>query len=179
MIRARRRLAAGLALCWLAPAAAGAGGFRGNEWGASQAEVKAREKHEAQRDVPGELAYSGFDLAGVEAGLVYTFEEDGLVGAYYLSRHETDDPSEHWADYETWRELFDEHFGGHGEGEKGEREWVWREGVEPGEEGLEAVTSGRAELVTRWTLEDSRVRLVMRGEEGAVTRIRAWFEPLP
>ena len=180
MNRVTRHFAATLALCCLLPAAAAlAGGFRGNEWGAAKAEVKAREKRQLHHDLPGELAYFAFELAGVEAGLVYEFEDDRLTRAYYMSRHRTAEPEEDWADYEAWRELFDEHFGEHGEGQKGVQEWLWREGVEPGEEGLAAVTSGRAELVTRRTLEDSRVRLVIAGEDGAVSRIRAWFEPLP
>lgn len=162
-----------VALCSLAAAAAGAGGFRGNEWGASQSEVKALEKHPLHHDRPGELAYFGFQLAGVEAGLVYRFEEDRLVSAYYLSRHRTPDPEEDYADYRTWLEAFDQHFGEHAE-----QEWVWREGVEPAAEGLDAVTSGDARLVTRWITADARVRLVMEGEDGRVSRVRAYFEPL-
>lgn len=171
--RAGARVAA-LAICCLAAAAASAGGFRGNEWGASKSEVKAREKHPLHHDMPGELAYFAFELAGVEAGLVYKFEDDRLVSAYYMSRHRTPDPREDLADYEAWRALFDEHFG-----KPGEQEWRWTEGAQPGAEELASVTSGAAELVTRWTLDDARVRLVMQGEDGAVSRIRAYFEPLP
>lgn len=174
MKRRSRDFILALAVFCLLPAAAAAGGFRGNEWGASQAQVKAREKHPLHHDIEGELAYFAFELAGVEAGLVYEFEDDRLVSAYYMSRHRTPDPEEDWADYEAWRELFGEHFD-----EEGRQEWIWRDGVEPGTEGLPAITSGQAELVTRWTLEDARVRLVMQGEDGAVSRIRAYFEPLP
>jgi hypothetical protein len=151
-----------------------AGGFRGNEWGASQSEVKVRETHPLHHDMPGELAYFAFKLAGVEAGLVYKFEDDRLVSAYYMSRHRTPDPKEDHADYKAWQEQFDEHFGKHAK-----QEWVWREGAKPGEEELAAVTSGSAELVTHWTIDDARIRLVMQGEDGAVSRIRAYFEPLP
>ncbi|MFQ5350125.1 MAG: hypothetical protein ACE5EG_06765, partial [Thermoanaerobaculia bacterium] len=149
-------------------------GFRGNHWGTAKSEVKAREKYTLHHDIPGELAYFAFELAGVEAGLVYKFEDDRLVSAYYMSRHRTPNPQEDWADYDTWRKQFDEHFGEHTR-----QEWFWRDGAEPGDEELAAVTSGRADLVTHWTLEDARVRLVMQGEDGAVTRIRAYFEPLP
>ncbi len=174
MTRGWKRITAVLVLCLAPAAAAVAGGFRGNEWGAPKSEVKAREKHPLHHDRPGELAYFAFELAGVEAGLVYKFEDDRLVSAYYLSRHRTPDPQEDWADYEAWRRQFDEHFGEHTG-----QEWVWRDGAAPGDENLSAVTSGQAELVTRWTLEDARVRLVIEGEDGAVSRIRAYFEPLP
>ena len=170
----RTGLTAGLLLCLLLPAVAAAGGFRGNEWGAPKSEVKAREKHTLHHDMPGELAYFGFELAGVEAGLIYKFEDDRLVGAYFTSRHRTIDPQEDWADYKAWQERFDEHYGEHTR-----QEWLWADGAEPGEETLAAVTSGRAQLVTHWTLDDARVRLVMRGEDGAIQTIRAHHEPLP
>lgn len=172
--RAGRTLSIAIAGVLAACAAVVAGGFRGNEWGASQSEVKAREKHPLHHDIPGELAYFSFELAEVEAGLVYEFEDDRLVSAYYMSRHRTSDPQEDWADYESWRELFSEHFG-----KDGNLEWVWAEDVEPGTEDLSAITSGWAELVTHWALDDARVRLVIRGGDGAVSRIRAYFEPLP
>lgn len=175
MNRGRNRIAVALVLCCLAPAAVAlAGGFRGNEWGASKAQVKAREKYTLHHDMPGELAYFAFKVAGVDAGLVYKFEHDRLVSAYFMSRHRTPEPEEDWADYEAFRMQFDEHFGEHSE-----QEWIWREGAEAGEGDLAAVTSGRAELVTRWTTADAGIRLVMQGEDGVVTRIRAYFEPPP
>jgi hypothetical protein len=174
MTRRRSQITAALMLCSLTSAVALAGGFRGNEWGATKSEVKATEKYTLHHDMPGELAYFAFQLAGVDAGLVYKFENDGLVSAYFMSRHRTPDPEEDWADHETWRKQFDEHFGEHSR-----QEWVGREGVEVSAGDLSAVTSGRAELVTHWTTADARIRLVIQGEDGAVTQIRAYFEPLP
>ena len=175
MKRGRKGLTAALLLCCLAPATTAlAGGFRGNEWGVAKSEVKAREKYTLHHDRPGELAYFAFELAGVEAGLVYKFQDDRLVSAYFMSRHRTNDPEADYADYKTWQARFDEHYGMHTR-----QEWVWNDGAEPGEENLAAVSSGRAELVTHWTLEDARVRLVMRGEDGAIQTLRAYHEPLP
>lgn len=175
MTRGRAGLGAALLLgCLASTTAALAGGFRGNEWGAAKSEVKAREKYTLHHDMPGELAYFAFQLAGVDAGLIYKFEDDRLVGAYFTSRHRTTDAEEDWADHQAWLALFDEHYGKHVR-----QEWVWRDGAEPGEENLAALTSGRAELVTHWTLEDVRVRLVIQGGEGAIQTLRAYHEPLP
>ncbi len=175
MNRSAKRIGAALAVCWLAAATTAlAGGFRGNEWGAVKSEVKAREKYTLHHDRPGELAYFAFELAGVEAGLIYEFEDDRLVSAYFTSRHRTADPEEDYADYKAWQARFDEHYGKHTR-----QEWVWRDGAEAGEENLAAVSSGRAELVTHWTLDDARVRLVMQGEDGAIQTIRAYHEPPP
>jgi len=174
----RSRVYATSGLCWLAllcvAADGSAAGFRGVEWGAGKAEVLAIEKHQLHHDIDGEVAYWNFEFAGVEAGLVYTFDDGKLVRAHYLSRHRTNDPSEDLADYESFKGALDEHFGPHLA-----ETWVWADGAvhSADEQTLAALTSGAAELVARWDLEDSDVKLLIAGSEGVIQTVRAIFEP--
>lgn len=154
--------------------AAEAGGFRGVEWGASKAEVRATEKHQLHHDLDDEIAYWNFQFAGIEAGLVYTFEDGKLVRAHYLSRHRTEHPSEDLDDYRTFQRQLDEHFGAHVS-----EEWIWADGGEhmEDEQTVDALASGAAELVSHWDLEDSRLRLLIAGDNGTIETLRAIFEP--
>jgi hypothetical protein len=148
--------------------------FRGLEWGASPAEVRAVEKYPIHHDLEHEIAYWNFELAGVPAGLVYTFEDGKLVSAHFLSRHRTTDPAADLADYQAFERHFDEHFGEHA----GER-WVWADGAEhdPSEQTLDAVTSGAAVRETWWELETNIATLRMGGGEGGIEYVRVGFEP--
>ena len=153
---------------------AAAAGFRGVEWGASKEEVLATEKHQLHHELEDEIAYWNFEFAGIEAGLVYTFEEGKLVRAHYLSRHRTSHPSEDLADYRTFQRQLDEHFGEHVA-----EAWTWADGDEHGEseQTVEALASGAARLESYWKLEGSRVRLLIAGENGKIETVRAIFEP--
>lgn len=178
MFDSRLRARAVVGMCCLAAlwatAGVNAGGFRGVEWGAGKAEVLATEKHQLHHDIENEIGFWNFKFAGVEAGLVYTFEDGKFVRAQYLSRHRTNDPSEDLADYESFKAQLDEHFGAHLA-----EEWIWIDGREHGEDEptLAEITSGTAELVTRWELEDANLRLLIAGSDGVVQTVRAIFEP--
>ncbi len=161
-----------VAVGWALPSLAASDGFRGFAWGASQAEVRKGEKLPMHHDIEGEISYWNFKLAGVPAGIIYTFENERLTRAYYLSRHRTPDPEEDYDDYHAFQRHFDQELGPHVE-----EEWVWADGVEPGEENLEAVTSGRATLVTRWRTEGAQVKMEMTGKDGGIQTLRVYFEP--
>ena len=167
-----------VALALALAAAAGlchAAGFRGVAWGASQEEVRSTETHPLHHDYEGELAYWNFEFAGVEAGLVYVFEDDRLVRARFVSRHRTSRPEEDMADYEAFKAQLEEHFG-----PAESEEWVWADGAEraEGEGSVAAIASGEVVLESRWTLDDTTVRLLSAAENGVVETVRAVFEPL-
>ena len=159
----------------LAIAAQGrASDFRGHAWGASPEEVKALERHDLHHDIDGELAYWNFQFAGVEAGLVYTFEDGRLVRAHFLSRNPTTDPEEDLADYRAFQALLTEHHG-----EPVAEEWVWLDGDEraASEGTLADIVAGRARLETRWELETADATLLIAGGDGAIQTVWVVYEP--
>ncbi len=161
-------------LALIAATAAGASDFRGLSWGASKAEVRRVEKHPLHHDLENELAYWNFELGGVAAGLVYTFEEGKLIRAHFVSRSPEGDAAGKLADFRVWKALFDEHFGS-----PSEEEWIWADGVErgEGERVLDSLTSGLAKAVARWEVGHTAVELVIAGGEGRIQTVRAVYQP--
>lgn len=157
----------------VASAATGAD-FRGVDWGAGKAEVRAVETHALHHDIEDELAYWGFELAGVAAGLVYEFDDDRLARARFVSRNPTGDPRAHLADYRTWRQWTREHFES-----EGSEEWVDAADrpVDVPLDPIAALTAGTAKLRTRWQRETSAVTLLIAGRDGEVRTVRLIFEP--
>lgn len=158
----------------LVAAVAGASDFRGLSWGASKDEVRRVEKHPLHHDLEDEIAYGDFELGGVEAGLVYTFEDGKLIRAHFLSRSPAGDAAGKLGDFRTWKSLFDEHFDS-----PSEEEWIWADGAEHREDerGLEALTSGRARAVARWQVGNTSVELKIEGGDGKIDSVRAVYAP--
>ncbi len=89
-----------------------------------------------------------------------------------MSRNRTTDNQEDYANYQAFQRHFDQELGPHLE-----ESWVWADGVDPGEENLDAVASGRATLVTRWESGGNRVKMEMVGDDGVMQTLRVYFEP--
>ena len=157
---------------WPLRSSAEPSGFRGFAWGTTQAEVKKAEKLPMHHDIKGEISYWNFKLAGYPSGVIYTFENERLVRAHYMSRNRTSDTAEDYANYQAYQRHFDQELGPHFE-----ESWVWADGVEPGEETLEAVASGRATLVTRWQADGNQVKMELVGKDGRFQTLRVYFEP--
>ncbi len=158
----------------LLTSAAGAADFRDLDWGASKQEVRKAESFSIHHDMPNEIAFWNFKLAGVNAGLIYRFEGGRLVRAFYTSRHQTPDVKEDYADYRSFRQHFDRELGN-----KGVETWEWADGKQhsAAERTLEAVAAGRVEIVTRWEHPSNDVWLVINGKSGRIQELQINFEP--
>jgi len=148
--------------------------FRQFDWGASFDEVLSAEKLPLHHDVPEEIAYWNFDLAGVVTGLAFNFEDDKLQSAVYWSRDHTEDPNEDYEHYLAYQRHFDAELGPHVE-----EMWIWSDGRRHSEEEqtLDAIIAGDAKLVTRWEQARTRAELELVGGNGYMQRLGVTFEP--
>ena len=169
------RAAALAAIGTLLLAAPGAAAdFRQFDWGASFDEVLSKETLPRHHDVPEEIAYWDFELAGVTTGLAYSFEDGKLQSAKYWSRNRTEDPNQDYQDYLAYQRHFDGELGPHVE-----ETWVWSDGRShpEAEHTLDAILAGQAKLVTRWEQGRTQARLELVGGSGIIQRLGVHFEP--
>jgi len=148
--------------------------FRGFDWGASKKAVRATEKLPIHHDLPDEIAYWNFEVAGFSAGLVYRFEGGKLVKAHYLSRNTTPDAEEDYQNYLDFQRHFDNEIGPHLE-----EVWIWADGAkhEAAEQTVAAITSGQVTPITRWAYPGTTVRMELVGKDGTMESLRVYFEP--
>lgn len=139
---------------------------RNVRWGMTKAEVLKAEVIAPNREAPGELIYSHVEVVGRDVGLVYEFNEDGLLSdALYYFYGQFEDKTKYILEHIALQELLSEKYG-----EPIVNEVFWKDETykeDPLKWG-EAVSLGHVVLMHQWETLESEIFLTLEGEAGEI-----------
>jgi hypothetical protein len=169
-MRARRLFSAiALALAGAGGLAAGAAAsdFRGSDWGADRAAVKAAERLPLKEEAATELVYTAA-IGKLDGEVHYRFGEHGLWRATIVSLEAYDDPLHHIGDFATLREIVTR---AHGAPDQDESRFTDEAVRSDPERWPEALRNGGMMMGALWMRPRTTVSLLLSGSGGRVSLI--------
>ena len=133
--------------------------FRKTKWGMRKEEVKKTETGEITIDEVENLAYDKIKLAGLRFTIFYNFKCDKLVSCTYIAAEKYSNKNNYDVDYFKMKEILDKKYG------KVENENYWSRDLYKGDYNRRgtAISIGDLERMSIWELEETQIRLVIRG----------------